>query len=249
MVSFPRDWLGPRDQLVPFGKEVESSQEPASRGASDAPPRPPRAADFWDEGAAAIHDAVEAADESDAEAPASTTTAPARRPRGRALVAASVIALACAVVVLVKLAGPGSHESRAQLGSARELSVGRPFLALGISGAMARAEVRVERAAQRQRRATRRSRPHSASAIEVSVHQTPPSSASAYTARSVSAPAGSGSSSSGRSSGGSGGGASRSGVGSAPSTGVSSGGSGGPSSSAGPTGEGALVGPGSTPSG
>ncbi len=56
-MRFPRDWIGPREQLVPFG--------PAA-----GPPRqttapfglPPSADDFWGEGSAAVQDALQAPD-------------------------------------------------------------------------------------------------------------------------------------------------------------------------------------------
>jgi uncharacterized membrane protein YgcG len=250
VVSFPRDWLGPRDQLVPFGKDRESDLAAGPPEEAAPPPRPPRAADFWDEGAAAIHDAVEAADESGArlDARATARSAPARRTRTRALVAAGVIALAFAVVALVNFAGPSPRESRAQRQSAREASFGRPFLTLGISGVMARAEAAVDRAARspsRAARPVRRSHPHSAPAIQVSVRPAVPSSHSAFTERALSAPEGSGSRPSRSTSSSSSGGGSGTGTG----TGTSGGGGAGGSGAAGPTGEGALVSPGSTPSG
>jgi hypothetical protein len=59
------DWIGPHDELVPFGgrgqdHEPERPPEevaPASFGASDAPPS---AEDFWGERAGGLHDALEA---------------------------------------------------------------------------------------------------------------------------------------------------------------------------------------------
>ncbi len=44
VVQFPRDWFGPREELVPLGE----------------PPAPVRADDFWGEGSASIHDAMQA---------------------------------------------------------------------------------------------------------------------------------------------------------------------------------------------
>jgi hypothetical protein len=233
VVSFPRDWLGPREELVPFGKEGQSAEDAAHS-------RPPRAADFWDEGAAAIHDAVEAPDDADADA-AST-----HRPRGRVLVAAIMLALTCAVVGLTSLGGAGSHRSGAELRSARASSPGEgAFLTLGISGAMARAEARIARAARQRRpaRAALRSHPHSPPVIEVSVRQTASSSVPASAERSVSRPQRSATGSTGT---GSGDGGSSSG---SASTSAASGGNGAAGTPAGPTGEGALVSPGSTPSG
>jgi hypothetical protein len=52
VVKFPRDWLGPREELVPFGPS-----------AGTAPPDdelPRSADDFWGEQSSAVHDAVRA---------------------------------------------------------------------------------------------------------------------------------------------------------------------------------------------
>jgi hypothetical protein len=70
------DWIGPRDDLVPFGRRprVRSSEHPpvsetrggaefeaaASRAEPATPDPPPSAEDFWGERAAAIHHALQA---------------------------------------------------------------------------------------------------------------------------------------------------------------------------------------------
>jgi hypothetical protein len=70
------DWIGPRDDLVPFGRRprVRSGERPlvsetrgdaeseaaASRTEPATPDPPPSAEDFWGERAAAIHDALQA---------------------------------------------------------------------------------------------------------------------------------------------------------------------------------------------
>lgn len=80
VVRIPRDWFGPREELVPFGPRASTtavadavrSELPDARdarvvNASELPPTgseltgslPPRPDDFWGEGAAAIHDAVQ----------------------------------------------------------------------------------------------------------------------------------------------------------------------------------------------
>jgi hypothetical protein len=51
VVRLPRDWLGPRENLVPFGPRAVSLDTEAA---------PPSAEDFWGERAAAIHDALQA---------------------------------------------------------------------------------------------------------------------------------------------------------------------------------------------
>jgi hypothetical protein len=130
-VRLPRDWLGPRDELVPFGPRatsVEAKQAPSSGkqpppsakqappsaadwlpGAGDLPPDaeepPPSAEDFWGERSAAIHDALRAPV---AAAGGTSVRAPAPRHRLVAATAAGVAIAAVAVFVLVfTLPGPG----------------------------------------------------------------------------------------------------------------------------------------------
>ena len=60
VVRLPRDWLGPREELVPFGPrraESEAPDPPATATSLDAPPS---ADDFWGERSAAIHGALQA---------------------------------------------------------------------------------------------------------------------------------------------------------------------------------------------
>ncbi len=74
----PRDWLGPRDELVPFGATVDRSPETkATPRAPDADPQdapvvhpiqfaaPLQAADFWGEGSAALQHPVQASSPGD----------------------------------------------------------------------------------------------------------------------------------------------------------------------------------------
>jgi hypothetical protein len=55
-VRLPRDWLGPRDEFIPFGSSAARDDCSDSEGHLDAPPS---AADFWDEGSAAVQNAVQ----------------------------------------------------------------------------------------------------------------------------------------------------------------------------------------------
>lgn len=50
-MRLPRDWIGPREDLVPFGPRTTSLELEAA---------PPSAEDFWGERSAAFHDALEA---------------------------------------------------------------------------------------------------------------------------------------------------------------------------------------------
>ena len=77
VVRFPRDWLGPREELVPFGStepsrgaESSGTSEPSGggeqsrggeqSGVSAGAATPPTAADFWSEEAVVLHDALQA---------------------------------------------------------------------------------------------------------------------------------------------------------------------------------------------
>jgi hypothetical protein len=103
VVRLPRDWLGPREDLVPFGS-AESDEAPA----------PPRAEDFWGESSAAVQDAWSGPVEADPEpAPlpgvdpaaavrptaAPPTAAGPARGRARRRIASAAAAVAVAAVI------------------------------------------------------------------------------------------------------------------------------------------------------
>jgi hypothetical protein len=63
VVHFPRDWFGPRDELVPFGPGAEEgARDDAGTPTPLEPVTPPpvRADDFWGEDSASIHNAMQA---------------------------------------------------------------------------------------------------------------------------------------------------------------------------------------------
>ena len=113
-MRLPRDWLGPREELVPIGR-------PAAPGAA-APfgddGLPPTAEDFWGEDSAALHSVVQGPTTGTASASADVTTA--RRlgwlshPRAwwprRLVVPARWLVLAVPVVALLVLAAIGATE-------------------------------------------------------------------------------------------------------------------------------------------
>ncbi len=130
VVRLPRDWLGPREELVPFGPRADGqnaggavrSDEPppgAEEAATSADEPPPSAEDFWGERSAAIHNALQAP----ADDPAAVGTAGTRRPprsRGRLdrrMVAAAAGSLAVAAVVLLAVSSGFSGPSRPAGGS------------------------------------------------------------------------------------------------------------------------------------
>lgn len=134
VVPFPRDWIGPREELIPFGPRAGRAQadEPqappaalpqaGSAGSPQAgsPLSPPRPEDFWSEGAAATHDAVQVPDPVWAEAAELHASGIARHAaaigalwrvyRGgvAAAVVAGVLVLTAAVQVLPNLGGSQS---------------------------------------------------------------------------------------------------------------------------------------------
>ena len=67
VVHFPRDWLGPRDELVPIGTGIAGNSDaddsapapPDDVPEPDPPPSPPSASDFWGEHSAEIHDVLQ----------------------------------------------------------------------------------------------------------------------------------------------------------------------------------------------
>ena len=115
VVRLPRDWLGPREELVPFGPRAASQR---ADGALPSDESPPSAEDFWGERSAAIHDALQAPADDAAAVGAARTRPPRRSLRGldrRILgVAAS---LAVAVVVLLAVSSSFSGPSRPAGGS------------------------------------------------------------------------------------------------------------------------------------
>jgi hypothetical protein len=57
VVRLPRDWLGPREELVPIGSRARAAETP-----DDAPPEslPPTAASFWDEDSGSLQAPMQA---------------------------------------------------------------------------------------------------------------------------------------------------------------------------------------------
>jgi hypothetical protein len=103
VVRFPRDWLGPRDELVPLGQSAPPPTEPDL--AAFAPD------DFWGERAAAIHSVVQApTDEPPLEPPATAPLKP--RVVRRRLAAAALVGIAAAAALAFLLGGSPNHVTR-----------------------------------------------------------------------------------------------------------------------------------------
>lgn len=104
VVRLPRDWLGPREDLVPFGR---STPPPVESELDALAPD-----DFWGERAAATHSVVQGpADEPEGAPPAGDPAATVRWPRVRRrhLAAAAFVGIAAAGAVALLLGGSPSH--------------------------------------------------------------------------------------------------------------------------------------------
>lgn len=126
VVPFPRDWLGPRDELVPFGRDAAEAPEADAETAdvheiSLAPPPGPDA--FWGEDSAEIHAVLQGPDvgprdqkdREDRDAGHKPTPATRRRPRRTvALIAAALVAAVAVVTVAVVELGIRSSSPPAQ---------------------------------------------------------------------------------------------------------------------------------------
>ncbi len=121
VVRLPRDWLGPRDELIPFGASAPGQDDEPSEGFGP----PPTANDFWGEDSSSLQSALEAPASEQSSSPTSrippsvTDGTRSRRPfwrgfpvslarareaaRGRAriFILAAVLGLLSAVALLV----------------------------------------------------------------------------------------------------------------------------------------------------
>jgi hypothetical protein len=111
VVRLPRDWLGPREELVPIGSRAHAAQPPDDTPAESMPPT---AASFWDEDSGALQAPMQASADAWSgqwgPAPAEPPTQPERRvghfaPRRRAHVAAAVGILAACVAIVLSVIG------------------------------------------------------------------------------------------------------------------------------------------------
>jgi hypothetical protein len=147
VVRLPRDWLGPREHLVPFGS-----------GAA-APETPPSAADFWGERSAAIHGALQAPAEDKAELRAGASDGlAAPRPRraiagfgARRVAAVTGLAAAIAAVAVLATGVLGSSGSAPRTAGTARLNVAA-VLSNGVSRTLQRGLALLDASAGRSRR-------------------------------------------------------------------------------------------------
>lgn len=252
VVQFPRDWIGPSEELVPFGPR-------ADRIAVEDPPDLPSASDFWGEHAAAMHSVLEDpnAERAPTESPlAGADPQPTKRrlTSSRRIAAPATVALVAASVVAMFAFGQSGHVQRppvVRTSTGFLADAGRRLTGSeGIVGAVRHEQVSAVAAMRRMRvmrhvltpRHHAAARPHAAAgggatATTVTVHYSSPSLSTAPVATNVGPSTSSGSGSAGTTAGGTSGSAS-----SATSTGSGSGGS--TSAPTGPVGPGAPFGPG-----
>jgi len=114
VLQFPRDWIGPRDELVPFGVAAGSYASGAVQSDPKLGPEPALplgADDFWGEGSAAVQDALQAprpfqpVGELSHDVPTETRRRWNRRPvRAATLIGLGAAAVVCAAVILASVA-------------------------------------------------------------------------------------------------------------------------------------------------
>jgi hypothetical protein len=128
VVRLPRDWIGPREDLIPFGPRATGSR-PASGPATSPPvpngaPAPTAASDFWD-GSAEHQDPLHGPIPDVAASGGAPRRAPVRLPglparvgppgaiwRGRLAVLAALLTVAAVMVAAVRLASAGDGHGR-----------------------------------------------------------------------------------------------------------------------------------------
>ena len=112
VVRIPRDWFGPKDDLVPFGPRATEGLDGVETSSNDEPATPLDASLFWGEDAGSVQHVVEA------KSGASTT----RRPiPGRSLaLAALIVVIAASGLAASLLTGPGRPAKRPHVAAVTE---------------------------------------------------------------------------------------------------------------------------------
>jgi hypothetical protein len=108
VVRLPRDWLGPREHLVPFGSQTPPSAEPVPAAGPAPEEFAPTADDFWGERSIAFHAVVPAPDDQrPGDTPDTRPQPPASKPRPgrRRLAAAAALGIAAVGAIALLLSG------------------------------------------------------------------------------------------------------------------------------------------------
>ena len=171
VVPLPRDWLGPREELVPFGPSAgPDPSQPAEP--DDVSPE-----DFWGERSAAVQDTLEheaARGSASARAPARARLEPLRRPALAAGLAALVASAVAVPLALLNQGGAPRHSTVA--------STVRPHRHRSMSPGHLRAQ---RSTGHRRAQSSRRTKP---SPHARGTHTTPVGSAAQQTAAAASTP-------------------------------------------------------------
>jgi hypothetical protein len=158
VVRLPRDWLGPRDELIPIG----SSANEQSRRADEGLELPPTANDFWGEESSSLQTALEA--------PLPRMGLPgAHRTLPRYARQVSAVVAGVAVLVAVAVFATGGRSPNVGAARSSGTSGSAPYLAMA-----ARMSHALESAASSQKRAVTNRARHAGSAVagRRSGHQT-----------------------------------------------------------------------------
>ena len=197
VIRLPRDWLGPREDLVPFGPSADRDRgsEPPS-GPRDEPdnasgrppleevaplaPEPVSPDEFWGERSAALQGAL---DEADRDVVVGDESGPTRRRRRAPAVAAAAAALVAAALVSLSLLGQSSSgPGRSRVSAGVETGGGRGTVDSGggrgtlwpLPAHAPLALHRGDRSGHRRPKAKRSTLPHRVAALTVNyVHQPP----------------------------------------------------------------------------
>jgi hypothetical protein len=97
VVRLPRDWLGPREDLVPFSQAAPPPLEPELDAFAPN--------DFWGERAAVIHSVVQAPEDDARQDPPAGESEKPRSGRRRLAAAAAVVGIAAAGALVILLGG------------------------------------------------------------------------------------------------------------------------------------------------
>src|SRR5437764_3993854 len=146
VIRLPRDWLGPREELVPFGPSAErgsheprESELPLEPNAPDdevsarppleevpAPPHDPVSPDdFWGERSAALQGPL---DDADRDAARDDQSRPAGRRRRASVVAAAAAAAAAVAILSLALLGQSSGPVKSRVSAGVDTGGGRGVL-------------------------------------------------------------------------------------------------------------------------
>jgi hypothetical protein len=185
VVRLPRDWLGPREELVPFGPRADAAGATAQAAgraahadAADSSAQPPSAQDFWTEQAVDLHDALQGPGpsvERSSDQASSSSPLRVRRPWPRGLrfdrrvvgpiALAALAAVVGAIVLTGWSSGPGAPRHAARAGQSASASAALVANTARRRRALARQSSSARRVAERHRTPARAHHPRARSSV------------------------------------------------------------------------------------